>query len=83
MEITTISVKTLDSVNHFLVVVLSHSADGSTIAMAEIVTCLKQWWVFEFLVHEGKKPTYVHEHLLTLYAEVTVDMNHVQWCVGH
>jgi len=42
MEITTISVKTLDSVDHFLVVVLFYSPDGSTIALAEVGQCLKQ-----------------------------------------
>jgi hypothetical protein len=42
MEITALSVKTLDSVDHFLVVVLFCSPNGSTTAMAEVGHCLKQ-----------------------------------------
>jgi len=42
MEIPTISVKTLDRVDHFLVVVLFYSPDGSTTAMAEVGQHLKQ-----------------------------------------
>jgi hypothetical protein len=42
MEIITISVKILDSVDHFLIVVLFYSPDGSTIAMAGVGQCLKQ-----------------------------------------
>lgn len=38
-------------------------------------------WVTDFLVDEGEKPAYIHENLLTACAEVTVDMNSVQWCV--
>jgi hypothetical protein len=37
--------------------------------------------VTDFLVDEGEKPAYIHENLLTACAEVTVDMNSVQWCV--
>lgn len=45
MEVTTISVKTLDSVDRFLVVLLFPTG-GSTTAMADVGQCLKQWWVF-------------------------------------
>jgi len=41
MEATTISVKTLDSVDHFLVAVL-FSSDGSTTVIADVGQCLKQ-----------------------------------------
>jgi hypothetical protein len=41
MKVTTVSVKTLDSVDHFLVVVLFLPV-GSTTAMADVGQCLKQ-----------------------------------------
>ena len=44
--------------------------------------CIKQRCVTEFLCVEKMAPTDIHQHLLNVYGDLTVDVSTVKWCVS-
>jgi hypothetical protein len=75
MGITTASVKSLNSLDPFLVtvtVVLNRWKHYACFKMAEIGVCVRNEQLMS--EGEGEKRTFIHKHVLTVYSKATVDL---------
>ena len=60
------------------------TAEGQSDKMvSDMEVCMKQRCVTEFLHAEKMAPIDIHQHLLNIYGDQTVDVSTVRWWVVH